>query len=74
MMRPHNTWHTWAILSAAVLVVVSCSTIPKDVEAPRVSIANLTLKDAAIFEQRFDVQLRIQNPNDVNMFGSAVEK
>jgi LEA14-like dessication related protein len=32
-----------------------------------VSIANLTPKDVAIFEQRFNVQLRIQNPNDVDM-------
>lgn len=45
-------------------LTVSCSTMPKDFEAPRVTITDLTPKDMAIFEQRFDVKLRIQNPND----------
>ena len=52
-------------MAASVLVLaVSCSTMPKDFEAPRVTITDLTPKDMAIFEQRFDVKLRIQNPND----------
>src|SRR5262249_31169959 len=36
-------------------------------ETPRVNIVNMTPKDMAIFEQRFDVQLRIQNPNDMDI-------
>jgi len=33
-------------------------------EPPKINIANIAPKDFAMFEQRFDVQLRIQNPND----------
>ena len=33
-------------------------------EPPKISIANIVPKDFAVFEQRFDVQLRIQNPNN----------
>jgi LEA14-like dessication related protein len=49
---------------AAILALVSCSTMPREYEVLRVHIADLTAKDVAIFEQRFDVKLRIQNPND----------
>lgn len=48
-----------AVMSAA------CSTMPKEYEMLRVHIADMTPKDMAIFEQRFDVKLRIQNPNEV---------
>jgi len=63
----HGTRHTWAMVLLVVLSVTSCSTLPKDFETPRVNIANLTPKDMALFEQRFDVQLRIQNPNDMDL-------
>jgi LEA14-like dessication related protein len=38
--------------------------MPREFEVLRVHIADMTAKDVAIFEQRFDVKLRIQNPND----------
>jgi len=38
--------------------------VPSDIEPPKITIANIALKDVAVFEQRFDVQLRIQIPND----------
>ena len=42
----------------------ACATAPPGIEAPKISIANIAPKDFALFEQRFDVQLRIQNPNE----------
>lgn len=57
----------WWITAAVVMMIASCSTMPKDFEAPRVNISDLTPKEMAIFEQRFDVKLRIQNPNDVDL-------
>jgi LEA14-like dessication related protein len=33
-------------------------------ESPRVNIANVTLKEAKLFEQVFDLELRVQNPNE----------
>ena len=47
------------------VLVTACSTMPKEYETLRVHIADMTPKDMAVFEQRFDVKLRIQNPNDV---------
>lgn len=52
------------LLSMTVLCLTACATVPRDIEPPKISIANITPKDVAVFEQRFDVQLRIQNPND----------
>ena len=52
------------LVPLTVLCVTACATMPPDIEPPKISIANIALKDVAVFEQRFDVQLRIQNPND----------
>ena len=61
------TKRPWWITAPAVVLIASCSTMPKDFEAPRVNISDLTPKEMAIFEQRFDVKLRIQNPNDIDL-------
>ena len=50
-----------------VLMVAACSTMPRDFETPKVSIANIVPKDMTLLEQRFDVQLRIQNPNNFDL-------
>ena len=55
----------WWISVPLAMIVASCSTMPKEYETLVVHIADMTPKDMAIFEQRFDVKLRIQNPNDV---------
>ena len=51
-------------LPLAALLVAACATVPSDIEPPKITIANIAPKDIAVFEQRFDVQLRIQNPNN----------
>jgi LEA14-like dessication related protein len=50
-----------------VIVFTACSTMPKDFEPPKISIANIVPKDMTLMEQRFDVQLRIQNPNNFDL-------
>lgn len=53
------------VLLALILVcLTACATVPSGIEPPKISIANIAPKDVAVFEQRFDVQLRIQNPNN----------
>jgi LEA14-like dessication related protein len=54
---------SWCFL-VTVMVLAACATPPPGIEAPKISIANIAPKDFALFEQRFDVQLRIQNPNE----------
>ena len=55
------------LLMGAWLLLAACATVPPDIEAPKVSIANIAPKDFSVFEQRFDVQMRIQNPNDADL-------
>jgi len=54
-------------LALGGLLVTGCATVPLDMEAPKITVANIAPKDLAVFEQRFDVQLRIQNPNDTDL-------
>ena len=54
-------------LLVAWLLLASCATVPPDIEPPRISITNLAPKEFTMFEQRFDVQLRIQNPNQQDL-------
>ena len=56
----------WITIPLLVLSA-SCATMPTDFEAPRVTITDLTPKEMAIFEQKFDVKLRIQNANDTEL-------
>src|SRR5262245_22277308 len=55
------------LMGLIALVFTACSTLPRNIEPPRMNIVNIAPKDIAIFEQRYDVQLRIQNPNDADL-------
>lgn len=63
--RPRKM-NAWSSIPVALLLT-ACSSMPKDFEAPRVHITDMTAKDVAIFEQRFDVKIRIQNPNNTDL-------
>ena len=54
-------------LALGALLVTGCATVPSDMEAPKFTVADITPIDVAVFEQRFDVQLRIRNPNDTDL-------
>jgi len=45
----------------------ACSSIPAEINPPRVNLVNFALKEVTLFEQRYDVQLRIANPNDADL-------
>lgn len=53
-----------AVLSAA------CTGLPFNAKAPKVSVAEVSVKRLGLFEQIFDVGLRLNNPND---FDIAIE-
>lgn len=46
-----------------VLFIAGCSHFPTRPQAPEVSLNNLQLIEATLFEQRYMLHLRIQNPN-----------
>lgn len=46
-----------------VLLLVGCAALPQKPEAPRVSLVGLKLVSMELFEQRYQVRLRVKNPN-----------
>jgi len=51
------------LAALGVLLLVGCAGLFKPVETPRLSLVNLQVVAATIFEQQYRIQLRIQNPN-----------
>jgi LEA14-like dessication related protein len=53
----------WCLI-ALVLLLFGCAALYQSMERPRINIANVMPRDIKLFEQVFDLELRIQNPND----------
>jgi LEA14-like dessication related protein len=53
------------VLAAAVIVATftGCAGVPPGMQPPTVTIADFGLGNAGLFEQQFNLRLRIQNPN-----------
>jgi LEA14-like dessication related protein len=58
----------WKALSFCLLILgsslIGCSGLFRTIEPPRINIVNVTPKDIKLFEQIFDLELRVQNPNE----------
>lgn len=52
-------------MAVACLAMAGCAALTARLESPYVSLAGLELKQMGVFEQRYDLTLRIQNPNAV---------
>lgn len=55
------------LLLTGLLALGGCSSLGEYKERPRVSIAGVQLTEANLFEQRYRLQLRVQNPNPVDL-------
>lgn len=55
-----------ALLLGAVWLS-SCASLAGYKEQPRVSLAGINVVDVGLFEQRFALKLRVQNPNDIEL-------
>ena len=53
-----------AALLAVMAITAGCASLAR-LETPRLSLVSVELSDATLFEQRFMVRLRVQNPNDI---------
>jgi len=51
------------VVIPSVLLLTGCAGLYKQIETPRISVVNLHLVEATVFEQNYRIQLRIQNPN-----------
>ncbi len=50
-----------------VLLFVGCAGIGRISESPYISLSNINLLTMGVFEQRYRIMMRIQNPNDVSI-------
>ncbi|MBS0461853.1 MAG: LEA type 2 family protein [Proteobacteria bacterium] len=55
------------------LGLAACSGLPFNAVAPKVSVADVAVKRLGFFEQRFDVGLRVSNPNDFDLTIEALD-
>jgi len=62
-----------ALLAAAALA--GCAALPPGMEPPSVTISDFGVGSASLFEQQFNLKLRIQNPNpqELRIDGMAFE-
>jgi LEA14-like dessication related protein len=55
------------------LCLTACSGLPLNAVAPKVSVAEVDIKSLGVFEQHFDVGLRVNNPNDFDLTIEALD-
>ncbi len=51
------------VLVVGLVSLAGCAGLFQHMEAPQVSLADVRLREATLFEQRFVLFLRVQNPN-----------
>ena len=54
----------WLCLMILGFSLVGCAGLYGSMERPHINIANVMPREIKLFEQVFDLELRIQNPND----------
>lgn len=54
----------WVLL---LLAVIGCAGIAKRLEAPRVSLVDIAVKEIKTLETVFHIEMRILNPNDLDL-------
>lgn len=55
------------VAAVCVLLLGACATLMQQLDPPYVNLAGLELKEMGLFEQRYLLRLRIQNPNAVSL-------
>lgn len=61
-----NAWQRWGIILFLVSMT-GCATLTSSLEPPTVTLADINLKELGLFEQRFVLRLRLQNPNSITL-------
>lgn len=57
----------------ALLVLAGCAALPINAVPPKVSVAEIDIKSLGLFEQHFDVSLRLANPNNFDLGIEALD-
>jgi LEA14-like dessication related protein len=59
--------HRMAVVIGLAGLMAGCAGLGKPLETPRISLANIQMLEASGMESAFLVQLRVQNPNEVDL-------
>lgn len=65
MKKPRIGW--WPAAMVMAWVLSGCAGVGKPLESPRISLSNLTVQESTGLETVFLIQLRVMNPNDVDL-------
>lgn len=57
----------WWSMGVLALVLTGCAGMLPKLEQPQVGVASIKLVEPGLLEQRFLVQLRVQNPNGIDL-------
>ncbi len=57
----------WAAFIFIALMISGCAVFGKSLEAPRITLSNLTAQESTGFESVFQIQIRVMNPNDIDL-------
>lgn len=55
------------LLVLQVLASYGCATMQQSLEAPEISLAGLSLIEASLSKQRYDLRLHVRNPNSISL-------
>lgn len=61
------------IVASVLLALAGCASLPFNAVPPRVSVAEIDVRRLGLFEQHFDLGLRLANPNDFDVKVEALE-
>jgi LEA14-like dessication related protein len=61
------------LMLALVLGLAACSGLPRNAVAPKLSVADVHLRQFDLRAQRFEVGLKVENPNDFELTIEALE-
>ncbi len=62
-----------ALVSCLVFILAACSALTPKPLPPQVSVAAVEVKSVGVFEQRFEIMLRVTNPNAFELTIEALE-
>jgi LEA14-like dessication related protein len=61
-----DVMHRWfVVVSIELLALAGCATYPGSIEPVRVSLADISMLEFGLIEQKLGLRLRVQNPNSV---------
>lgn len=61
------------LMIVSALLLAGCSPLPINAVLPKFSVAEIDIKSLGLFEQQFDVGLRLYNPNEFDLRIEALE-